>query len=289
VRVLRRIASGVFAGGVLFGLLWTGVRFEVTWIIGFAMAAVAILAAIEYVRLLSRLGINLSRAAFLPWVPILVAATIAFSGRYLNVVLIFAVACQLLRHLVDDPQRDGLLRAGAAALGVLYIPWLLHFIYPLYAYTSPGRPLVGLSAASAVLLAVWGFDTGAFFVGSLVGRRRAFPSISPNKTWEGILGGMVFAVVGAMVGVSISPAWRELVFWGGFPPLAITAVLVGGAAQLGDLFESKLKRAACVKDSGVFLPGHGGALDRIDGLLFALPVFFCYFDVVVRPLLDALP
>jgi phosphatidate cytidylyltransferase len=129
---------------------------------------------------------------------------------------------------------------------------------------------------------VWGYDSGAYFVGKSLGRHKAFPTVSPKKTWEGVAGGLVVAVLGGMVGASFSPVWRELVFWHGFFHLLIVSFMVGWASQLGDLFASKLKRAAEVKDSGTFLPGHGGAIDRIDGLLFALPVFYFYFHYIVR-------
>jgi len=129
---------------------------------------------------------------------------------------------------------------------------------------------------------VWGYDSGAYIIGSLFGRHQAFPNVSPKKTWEGIAGGFLFTVLGALVGATFSPVWREFAFWQGFPHIVASSFVVAGAAQLGDVFESKLKRAAEVKDSGTFLPGHGGALDRIDGLLFALPVFFFYYYYILH-------
>ena len=110
-------------------------------------------------------------------------------------------------------------------------------------------------------------DTGAYFVGRSIGRRKLYPLLSPNKTIEGALGGLVASVGGAafckwlLVG---ELSWTTLLLLGFF----------GGAlAQIGDLSESALKRACGVKDSGSILPGHGGMLDRVDGLLFALPLF----------------
>ncbi|UCF10692.1 MAG: CDP-archaeol synthase [Candidatus Bipolaricaulota bacterium] len=289
MKLARRILSGVSAGGAIFGLLWLGARFDAPWLIGIPVAGVACLAAWEFLHLLESAGIVLSRWSFLPWVPVLVLASVVADGQFLNLAVVFALGGQLIRHLGDTPQRDGLLRASGACLGILYIPWLLHFVYRLYAFTTAGDDLAGLASIGAVLLMVWGYDSGAFFAGRLFGRHQAFPSVSPNKTWEGIVGGTLFAVLGATVGASISPLWRAVVFWGEFHHLLIAAILVAAAAQIGDLFASKLKRAAGVKDSGIFLPGHGGALDRIDGLLFALPVFFWYFVLFLRPALLAGP
>lgn len=116
-----------------------------------------------------------------------------------------------------------------------------------------------------MLLLVWAADIGAYFVGRRFGRRALAPRVSPGKTWEGALGGAVFSiavVAGMLVYLNaFSPGWLPLL-------LLLVAVSV-----VGDLFESVLKRHRGVKDSGVLLPGHGGALDRIDSMLAVLPVF----------------
>ena len=124
-----------------------------------------------------------------------------------------------------------------------------------------------------VLLAgVWSFDTGAYLVGRAIGRRPFLPWISPKKTLEGVLGGLVVATVVV-----------ALVLWiSGSSPLEalILGPLLGVVAQSGDLAESLLKRAAGAKDSGTLLPGHGGILDRVDSILFAAPVLVAYLGLV---------
>jgi phosphatidate cytidylyltransferase len=282
MNVLKRLASGVIAGGVIFGVLYVGARFDIRWISGFVILAIAYLAAIEYLQLMRKLGVPLAAPEFLIWIPLLVASYVAFGGRYAEVVLLLAIAYQVLRYLSVLPHRTGFLQAVAGVFGLLYIPWLLHYFYLIYMGAAGYPPHVGGVNAVIVLLMVWGYDAGAYFVGTAFGKHKAFPNVSPKKTWEGVAGGLAVAIAGGVVGATLSPVWRELVFWNGFHHILISGLFVSCATQLGDVFASKLKRAADVKDSGTFLPGHGGALDRIDGLLFALPVFYFYFHYILR-------
>jgi phosphatidate cytidylyltransferase len=119
-----------------------------------------------------------------------------------------------------------------------------------------------------LLLLVWGADVGAYFAGRAFGRRKLAPSISPNKTWEGVLGGAVLAVLlGALAYMVVEPHGPALIV---LVPLALVTVAI---SVVGDLFESMIKRLFGVKDSGTLLPGHGGVLDRVDSLTAAGPVF----------------
>ncbi len=116
-----------------------------------------------------------------------------------------------------------------------------------------------------LLFLAWGADIGAYFAGRAFGRRKLAPSVSPGKTWEGVGGGVLLALVVCAPAASLlTPSWLTWV------PLI---VLLVGVSVFGDLFESVLKRTTGVKDSGSLLPGHGGVLDRIDSLLAVLPVF----------------
>ena len=281
MKFLRRVASGVIAGTFVFAVLYVGARYDIKWIAGFLILAVAYPTAVEYIQLLRRIDIRLAAPEFLIWIPILVFSYLIFNGRYADLVLLFAIAYQVLRYLKTLPHRDGMLSAVAGVFGLLYIPWLLHYFYLIYIGAAGQPPHVGGVNALVILLMVWGYDSGAYIVGSTIGRHKAFPNVSPRKTWEGVFGGFVFAFAGALVGASLSPVWRDFAFHGGVHHLILSSFVVGCAVQLGDLFASKLKRAAGVKDSGTFLPGHGGALDRIDGLLFALPAFYFYYHYIL--------
>lgn len=131
----------------------------------------------------------------------------------------------------------------------------------------------GISWIALAFLGTWITDTGAYLVGRVVGRRPFFPRISPKKTWEGAIGGLVTGVA-AVMGMG---AW-----WLGLSaPLGLAlGVLLALGATFGDLAESVLKRQVGVKDSGNLIPGHGGMLDRVDSLLFVVPIVY-YFTVAL--------
>jgi phosphatidate cytidylyltransferase len=159
----------------------------------------------------------------------------------------------------------GILRrepAGAHAAGVLYVslPALTLFLLR----QSPAHPvwLVVL-----VFVSVWATDTGALFSGNLIGGPKLAPALSPNKTWAGSIGGLACA---ALIAAGFAKMLGTSVLAG-----MIFASLISIAGQIGDLFESLVKRRRGHKDSGGLIPGHGGVLDRIDSILFAAPVASC--------------
>lgn len=120
-----------------------------------------------------------------------------------------------------------------------------------------------------VFLLVWCADSGAYFVGRKLGRRKMAPNVSPNKSMEGLAGGLATGLL-VVIGISVFKLQLSGVALISFVALSAVTIL---ASVLGDLFESMLKRQAGVKDSGTILPGHGGVLDRIDSLLSATPIF----------------
>lgn len=146
------------------------------------------------------------------------------------------------------------------------VPYLVLPILAMFYLRS--EPLLGLVAIIWLLAVVWATDTGAYFAGRLIGGPKLAPRFSPNKTWAGLFGGMAGAA-GAAILVS---HFADL-------PRLIAAGLLGAAAaavaQVGDIFESAAKRHFNVKDSGTLIPGHGGILDRVDGLLFAAVFIAC--------------
>jgi phosphatidate cytidylyltransferase len=154
-------------------------------------------------------------------------------------------------------------------LGIVYIPVCLSYLVLIRNGDD------GVSWTFFLLIVVFLGDTGAFYMGSYLGRHKLCPAVSPNKTIEGSVGGLAANVcAGALFKIFFFPLLR----WN----LSILFFLcIGVAGQVGDLFESKFKRVAHIKDSGALLPGHGGFLDRIDALLFAAPVAYFFIEYLL--------
>lgn len=131
----------------------------------------------------------------------------------------------------------------------------------------------GLSYIFYALFLIWATDSGAYFIGRAFGKRKLWEHISPNKTVEGAIGGIVCALVVVSIYEWLSP------FSPSFLMLLIATVILSVFGQLGDLVESAFKRHYGVKDSGAILPGHGGILDRFDSLLFILPILHLFYLV----------
>ncbi len=149
-------------------------------------------------------------------------------------------------------------------LGIMYIAWPLGMVVLIRGAES-GRLWV-----LALLLIIFAGDTAAYYTGSYLGKHKLCPSVSPKKTIEGALGGLV---ANALVGILFKLFFLSDVGWGS---ILLMSILAGAVGQVGDLFESVLKRRAGIKDSSGILPGHGGILDRIDALLFAIPVVWMF-------------
>ncbi|MCP4105495.1 MAG: phosphatidate cytidylyltransferase [Desulfobacteraceae bacterium] len=153
--------------------------------------------------------------------------------------------------------------------GIIYIPVLLCFLV-MIRNSQDGMVWIFL-----LICVIFSGDTGAYYVGSYLGKHKLCPSVSPGKTIEGSVGGLAANVV---MGTFFKVFFLPMLPWG----LGILFFIsVGVAGQVGDLFESEFKRAANVKDSGFILPGHGGMLDRIDALLFAAPVAYLFKEYIL--------
>jgi len=207
-----------------------------------------------------------------PMVPVLggsiaIIALGWYSGvEGLSIGLLIAVLATLVWRMGEGPagyQRD----MGAAALILLYVPFLLGFAALL------ARPDDGAWRILVTLGAVVLSDTGGYVAGVLFGRHPMAPSISPKKSWEGFAGSIVASAVGSAILLSIL---LDVAPWRG----AIFGVVVSAAAVLGDLAESLIKRDLGVKDMSSLLPAHGGLMDRLDSILFAVPTAYLLLSVL---------
>lgn len=161
----------------------------------------------------------------------------------------------------------------ATVLSLLYIAGCLSFFFPIYLEYGAANALLNLTA-------VWLYDTGAYFVGMRYGKTKIAKHISPSKSFEGIVGGFATALAFCFV-YKIAFEWLFKAKVMSFKSLIIFSLIIAIFDTFGDLFESALKRHFSLKDSGNVLPGHGGMLDRIDGLLFVTPVTYFLFLIGV--------
>lgn len=181
-------------------------------------------------------------------------------------------------------QKEGAIASWAWTIaGILYVGWLFGHVVALRGLTNGyGDDTIGRNWVFLVLLATVASDTLAFFIGSAIGRHKLAPQISPNKTWEGAIAGIIGAAVFSLLFVPThifglnSAIHIQTLSYG---EAILLGALVSIFGQLGDLTESLLKRNAKVKDSGNLFPGHGGVLDRLDSIIFAGVVVY-YFAVL---------
>ncbi len=265
--LLPRVLTAVVAVPLL---AWC-IRAGGVWYQGYA-SALAVLALLEFLSLGGAPVPPMRLAACLLGLSVTLAAAWLGLPSW-SLILVLSMLLVLLAEVLAGPTAGLLERAGGASLALAYAGGLGACLLLLRGGSaSPGLPggMSGVLAAGLAHGLAWSADTGAYTVGLLVGRHPMHSRISPGKTWEGALGGAVSA---CLLGSLAAHFWMPSV------PLWLAAVfgLVGGiVAQLGDLTESALKRACGAKDSGSWIPGHGGVLDRFDSVLFTAPyIYFC--------------
>ena len=272
---MKRIVTAAILIPIVLLLVFLGPRWQ--WLFTIAVAAVAALAAWEFLGLAERGGSSPPRIAVLVALLALFAVDFQWPDRTAAIFGILSlgllVYCTFLRP-VEKVMAD----AANSIFCLLYAGYTLIALPTLHAAAN------GPSLLAFLLFVVWAGDIAALYVGRAWGRHKMAPTLSPKKTWEGAAASMAASVLLAaglwslagqldqMDSVVLSYP-GEIWYW------LVLAVIVNVAAQVGDLAESALKRSAGVKDSGDILPGHGGVLDRIDALLLAAPVLW-YAQVI---------
>ncbi len=270
--LLRTLTGAVYVGLVVVALMWGGIT-------GFTLlcCVLALLGMLEFLRmakgdidehkiatvidLLIGLGIvsSFALSGCSEWVHAILLAEIA-------VMVLARMVVQLYLH-VPKPIKD----ISLSVMSIVYVavPLMTAVMFDFY---------FGAAAMLLVFIMIWLNDTGAFLVGTMMGRHRLFERLSPKKSWEGFWGGMLFSILAGYLANYLMPQ-----YFGG-PTLfyIVLGIIVSVFSTWGDLFESMIKRAIGVKDSGNILPGHGGILDRIDSLIFVAPSVAIYYFIINR-------
>jgi phosphatidate cytidylyltransferase len=182
------------------------------------------------------------------------------AGYFADTLLVSFFIVATFRLFMKRTAAGALNDMAPEIFGLLYIPGLISLMIPL----RQQDPFLIIM----LLGMVWGGDAVAYFVGKSIGKWKLYPSMSPNKTWEGAIGS-VLGALGVAVLLQIT-----VLKWIPIEQAAIIGAVIGAVTVVGDLVESMLKRDAGIKDSGVWIPGHGGVLDKMDGSLYAGPVLY---------------
>jgi len=267
---------GIPIAGVL---IWFGEPYFTIFI-----AIWGLLAVMEFYRLTNTLKIAPLAVFGVIWTLLLIAVRNSqlqtFAQSYISLDLLYplmittGVVISLIMLLSLKPKQGAFTNWAWTFAGILYVGWLLSYILELRGLGN-GRSWVFLA-----LFATFGSDTAAFFVGRAIGKHKLAPTISPNKTWEGAIGGLLGAVIISLLFLLPTPVQlsASLTWW----QAVILGLLISFFGQLGDLVESLLKRNVGVKDSGNLIPGHGGILDRMDSIVFAVVVVYYWVIWTIR-------
>jgi len=267
--MLIRIISGllglpILAVFLIFGGHWLLAAVGVVAAIGFLefYRAFGLVRKLHYVLIILSVSIHMILIGFF-------GAVAAF------VVPMVLPMCLMAINVLRHKDRD-IYAPAIGSFGFVYIVLTLSMVYLL-------RDGFGAYAVWLIFIAAWGCDTGAYFTGMAIGRRKLAPVLSPKKTVEGAVGGSVVAtLLGAVYGLILYNA--GVVAPNAVVLYALTTLVCSVAAQFGDLAASAIKRQRCIKDFGNVMPGHGGVLDRFDSIIFAAPVAFLIL-VLAQPLM----
>lgn len=264
----QRTITALIAIPVVLAIVWLG-----GWWAFAAATIVVILGAYELHRMMLHEGyhplilISLALSVLFLVAAMLPQLRLLLLESGLGIALLVTFPLLFFRKKLEGAMVDWSLTLAIA----IYLGWPLSLFPLLRGFQVGISP--GFWWVLTVLLGVWGFDTGAFFTGHFIGRHKLAPNISPAKTWEGVIGGMILSITAALLFTTLplGVPWYLAILLG---------ILIGVAATLGDLAESLIKRQTHVKDSGQIMPGHGGILDRIDSMLFAVIVVYIFAQLI---------
>ena len=283
---LSRLGSSIVLWAVAFGIIFSGNEIGFFFLI----STVALIGLWEFYLMLDNKNLpNFKVTAMICAALMLIGSFYYFrtigpahSYDFEMAVLLFFMLVVFSRQMFEKMRSVRPLETMAYTLfGLLYVMWLFNFITKIV-YVTPrgaGGAVTGHFYVLYLIVVTKFSDMGAYITGSLIGRHKMAPHISPKKTWEGFFGALAFSTAGSFALVALMGPRLAFIKW---PDAALLGVLLGFAAIVGDLAESLVKRATEMKDSGRLLPGIGGALDLIDSLLFTAPLLYFYMRLVLR-------
>lgn len=242
----------------------------IDWLCGLLITIFIIVGLYEFFTMLEKKGIRIYKY-FGMGVGVIIPLSIIFRFELTKTwELFFVVLGLLFLILMQFRRRENsgvIVDISTTIFSILYISWFLSFLIKIR-YLTDG---IGLLAFTIIITKLG--DIGAYLVGTRFGKTPLIPHISPKKSVEGAMGGLIFSILGALV----SKVFLNL----SYPHLIFIGIFLGILGQLGDLSESLMKRDCLVKDSGNSIPGMGGVLDLIDSLLFTAPTFYFYMSIIL--------
>lgn len=265
-----RVISGAVGILITVALFSLGAWGFLSWLTGICLLGIREFAKLLHANgLVESLGMA-SLSAMCVAIPGIGVASGVLPLTFLWVLIVAWVvsAIVLLFRQVNNPIQE----AGTMLLLMIYVP------LPMACYAGVAfiTGEFSMHLAVGVISLLWASDSGAYFAGKFLGRHKLFERISPKKTWEGFFGGWASSLAVAYFWQQFSPILTESLHW------YALATLIAVVGTLGDLVESMFKRQLNIKDSGQFLPGHGGVLDRFDGLLMAAPMVYIYLWLIIK-------
>ncbi len=267
----KRIIVAAIGGPAIIACVWFG-----GWFYWGLMTLMAMLAGFEFIKFTEEKGMRPSRMPILLFFPLLFLI-IYFNQRHFLLEVIAGYTILLLLLELAKKENNAISNVSAALLTTIYIGILYGFLLDLRELPdSVGlTDKFGANLVFIVLLATWICDTSAYAAGKKFGRYKLAPLVSPNKTVEGAIGGVLGAVGTTLLCHSFLDTALQLL------DIVVIGLIIGVFGQLSDLVESLFKRDAGIKDSSSILPGHGGVLDRFDSELLSVPVIYVYLKYLV--------
>lgn len=284
---LRRLFSFIVLWTIIIAALFSGNRFISDYVFLVVMVLLAAAGLAEFYGLVGKRDlVSFKYCGIFGGVLLMVGTFYNLTGKlgisnsparvndFETSFLILFVLGLCVRQFVSRSNTSGILAISTTLFGLMYVPWLLNFIQKINFFPN----VYGHFYLLYFVLITKFSDTGAYAVGSLIGKHKMIPRISPGKTWEGFGGAIVVSTLASLVFVHFAHDKMPAMNW---VHAIILGVVLSSTAVIGDLIESLFKREAGVKDSGRFFPGIGGMLDLLDSLLFNAPIMYLYLRHVL--------